>query len=91
MVVLAGLEAFLGRLGAILGPLGPNLDRFGRPRGPKREAKRDPRATQNDTQILIDSWSDLGAIWAKSPAGFRWGVADCAPPVLFGKLANLAI
>ena len=50
-VILAGLEAILGRLGAILGPLGPNLGRFGRPRGPKREAKRDPRGTKNETKM----------------------------------------
>jgi hypothetical protein len=51
MVILAGLEAILGRLGAILGPLGLNLGRFGRPRGPKREAKMGPRGAQNETKM----------------------------------------
>ena len=35
-VILASLEVFLGRLGAILGPLRPNLGRFWCPRGSKR-------------------------------------------------------
>ena len=50
-VILAGLEAILGRLEAILEPLGPNLARFGRPRGPKREAKRDPRGAKNEPKM----------------------------------------
>ena len=28
-----------------------DFDRFGRPRGSKKEAKRDPRGTKNDTQM----------------------------------------
>ena len=56
MVILAGLGAFLGRLGAILEPLGPNMSRFGRPRGPKREAKRDPRGIKNDTKMTLIFW-----------------------------------
>ena len=51
MVILAGLGVILGRLGSILGPLGPNLGRLGRPREPKREAKRDPRGTKNETKM----------------------------------------
>ena len=38
---------------SLLGPLGPNLGRFGRPRGPKREAKREPRGTKNDTKMIL--------------------------------------
>ena len=62
MVILAGLGAFLGRLGAILEPLERNMSRFGRPRGPKREPKRHPKRDQNDIKILIDFWIDFGAI-----------------------------
>ena len=61
-VILAGLEAILERLGAIQGPLGPNLGRFGRPREPKREAKRDPRDTQNETRMTPIFGSILGQI-----------------------------
>ena len=45
----------------------PNLGRFGRPRGPKMEAKSDPRGAkkrhQNDTTFLIHMWTELGPIW----------------------------
>ena len=51
MVVLAALETFWRHLGAILGPLGPNLDEFEHPRGSKREAKRDPRGIKNETKM----------------------------------------
>ena len=81
MVILAGLEAILGRLGAILGPLGPNLGRFGRSRGPKREAKRDPRGTQNETKITSKCWLIFGSILERfgrprGPASGR--LAECA-------------
>jgi hypothetical protein len=51
IVLVTGLEAFLARLGAILGHLGPNFDRFERPRGPKRKAKRDPRGIKKETKM----------------------------------------
>jgi hypothetical protein len=51
MFILADVEAFWGCLEVILGSVGQNLARLERPRGPKRDAKRDPRGTRNDTQI----------------------------------------
>ena len=83
MIILAGLEAFLGHLGAILGPLGPNLGRFGFPRGPKREAKRDPRDTQNETRMTSIFGSILGQISDRFWSPRKWASssgAECAGP-----------
>ena len=66
MVNLAGLEAILGHLGAIWGPLGPNLGRFARPRGPKREAKRDLRGTKKETKMTSKFGTNFG------PSGASW-------------------
>ena len=68
MVILVGLEIFLGRLGATLGPHESNLGRFGRPRGAKREAKRGPRRTKRGHHGIE---SELGDILGGSQANFQ--------------------
>ena len=45
MVILAGLEAILRRVGSIMGPLGPNLGRFGRPKGRPKGTQEAPKTS----------------------------------------------
>ena len=57
------LRASWGDLGASWAELGPiwaaKRSQKGGQKGPKRRQKRD----QNDIKILIDFWTDFGAIW----------------------------
>ena len=61
----------------------PNVGRFVRLRGSKREAKRDPRGTKNETKITSIVWSMFASIWDRF--GRPWKLnpssgAECAGP-----------
>ena len=73
IVILAGLEAILGRLGTILVSPSPTGASWAElepiwaakraQKGGQKEPKRHQKRDQNDINILIDFLIDFGAIW----------------------------
>ena len=72
MVILAGLGAILGPLGANPGPswseLAPITAPKGSQKGRQKGPKRGPKSVQNDINFLTDFWIDFRRIW-EAPRG----------------------